>query len=216
MYSRGTSSNGFLRLAAGALIVCVAVIAFSLFQGYLSRPKNEPIPTNTPTSAPHVTTAASTPTPQPVQLRIVSSKAGLSAVIIEVYLAKNEDNWDLTQLTTYAGHLQGTAGLKQGGNFVLAGHVEMHDGSAGPFAKVGALAPGDPIDIVSSKPGNPVVIQYIVTKVERVNPDDFAVVRNHGYEELTLITCADWDPNDHSYHTRVVVHARPVAAKGSA
>jgi len=112
-------------------------------------------------------------------------------------------------LTNFAGHLEGTAGLKQGGNFVLAGHVEMKDGSAGPFAEIDKLHIGDDISILSNHPGNPVVMSYIVTGIEHVKPDDIKVIRNHGYEELTLITCADWDPSDKTYHTRVVVHARP-------
>ncbi|HVO43006.1 MAG TPA: class F sortase, partial [Aggregatilineales bacterium] len=92
---------------------------------------------------------------------------------------------------------------------VVAGHVEMKDGSPGPFAEIGKLVPGDTVSIVSTRPGNPVVMSYIVTRVEVVPPDDFAVLRNHGYEELTMITCTDWSQQDHTYHTRVVVHARP-------
>jgi LPXTG-site transpeptidase (sortase) family protein len=212
MYSRRNSPNGVLRLVAGLIIVFIAIAAFSIYQAQhtASQPTTPPpiLPTNTP--IPVALAPTLKPSPSPVQLRLVVAKVNVSALIIQVYLAKSQDNWDLTQLSTYAGHLEGTDNLNQGGNFVLAGHVEMHDGSAGPFAQIAQLSRGDRITIVSDKPGDPVVMRYSVTTVETVQPNDFNVLRNHGYEELTLITCGDWNEATQQYLTRVVVHARPV------
>src|SRR5579859_2546127 len=99
--------------------------------------------------------------------------------------------------------------MGQGGNFVLAGHVELKDGSKGPFAELKQLANGDRITIIGNAQPHPIVRQYIVTEVGKVVPTDFDVIRNHGYEELTLITCDDWDQKSQMYNTRVIVHARP-------
>jgi len=93
---------------------------------------------------------------------------------------------------------------------VLAGHVELKDGKPGPFANIHSLSPGDPIAIVSDAPGTPIIMRYQVTEVMVVEPDDLNVIRNHGYEELTLVTCQGWDERTRSYNKRVIVHARPV------
>jgi LPXTG-site transpeptidase (sortase) family protein len=107
--------------------------------------------------------------------------------------------------------LQGTPEMGQGGNFVLAGHVELKDGSRGPFADIHRLQPGDVITILSDTQPEPSVRAYLVTDLRKVQPQDFGVIRNHGYEELTLVTCDDWDIRTQAYASRVIVHARPQA-----
>ncbi len=211
MYSRRTSSGGPLRWLAGLIIVIAAVGAFLYYQSTRSDttpPPEEPLalePTLAPTPPPTVT-------PKAVQYRIVSDKARLSALITELYYATDSDNWDLTHLAQSAGHLEGTPNMGQGGNFVLAGHVELKDGARGPFADVHLLTVGDRLTIISDAQPNPSVKQYVVTDVGKVKPLDFGVMRNHGYEELTLITCDDWDSKAQTYKTRVIVHARPAGS----
>lgn len=211
MYSRRTSSNGPLRWIVGLLIIVAAVAAFTIYQS--TRTDNSP-PTEAsialqPTPEPSQTATA---TPRPVQFRIVSDKAQLAAPIIELYYASDEDNWDLSHLVASAGHLEGTPQMGQGGNFVLAGHVELKDGARGPFAQIHLLEAGDRITILGDTQPDPTLRQYIVTEVKKVQPLDFGVMRNHGYEELTLITCDDWDQKAQTYQTRVIVHARPAGS----
>lgn len=134
MYDRRRPVQGGVRLIAGLLIIAVVVIVFIGYQTQQSStPLAQPlIQTGSPSVA-LVVTALSTPsvteTPKPIETRIISAKANLSAVVTELYYAVGSDNWDLTHLGIYAGHLEGTAALGHGGNFVLAGHVELHDGS---------------------------------------------------------------------------------------
>jgi LPXTG-site transpeptidase (sortase) family protein len=211
MYSRRTSSSNPLRWFIGALIIIGAVGGFFVFQASQPTPPTGPIPTPTPlpgTKAVILPTA----TTRSTTYRIISEKAKLSTEITKLYYSLKEDNWDLTYLGALAGHLEGTPEIGQGGNFVLAGHVELRDGGKGPFAEVTRLSPGDPISILGDQRPNPVVYQYIVTEVKKVKPQEFGVMRNHGFEELTLITCDDWDQRTQLYDSRIIVHARPAAA----
>jgi LPXTG-site transpeptidase (sortase) family protein len=190
----------------------MTIAAVAVFQWFTSRPTdNGPVPTPTVAKA---AAASMTPaaTGKPVVYRIISDKANLSTSITNLYYSTTQDNWDLTYLGGLAGHLQGTPELGQGGNYVLAGHVELKDGARGPFANIQEMKPGDGITIIGDQAPNPTIIQYIVTDVKKVQPQDFGVMRNHGYEELTLITCDDWDQKSASYMMRVIVHARPANA----
>ncbi len=209
MYTRRTPSNVPIRLAAGFVIVSLVVIGFVAYQA-LQNETSSVAPTpivalSSPTPAPYLS-----PTPVLVEYRIISSKANLSTVITELYYAVNGDNWDLTHLGQFAGHLEGTANFGTRGNFVLAGHVELRDGSQGPFADIHLLTTGDAITIIGATQPTPTIKEYVVTDEAKVAPNAFGVMRNHGYEELTLITCDDWNATNQTYTTRVIVHARPV------
>ena len=217
MSTRRSSSHGLSRWLAGLIILVVTIGAFTFYQNWRSEDSLLPtiISTNTPNptvihvaiqpkAAPGTNLATSVPPPL---LKVLSDKAGFVAEITEVYLA-HTDGWDLTHLDSYVGHLQGTARLGQGGNFVLAGHVELKDGRPGPFAKLKTLTKGDPILLLKSNGGQSQMLAYSITEAKVVKPDDFEVLRNHGFEELTLITCDDWNQQDRTYHSRVVIHAR--------
>jgi LPXTG-site transpeptidase (sortase) family protein len=217
MYSRHNRSGCTPQfLVVGTLIVLCAVIAFALFQQFQALRPQAGLLTSTAivqraTVVPIVPTLTpeASPTPKPHTLSIVADRAQLLTDITELYFG-TDDDWDLTHLGQMAGHLEGTPNIGQGGNYVLAGHVEMKDGSPGPFAFIGSLQPGDFISVFSDKPGTPLVMQYAVSAVKIVKPTDFDVIRNHGYEELTLVTCKDWDQKTRTYLERVVVHARPI------
>ncbi len=216
MASRRSSSAGCTRWIVGLAFVIGAFVAFSMYQS--SRSRSIPAtPTITPAKPSPVVRLTGTrpppsPTPRPVALKIAAEKAGLLTSIIELYYSKSSDGWDLSLLNQFAGHVQGTSGLGRGGNFVLAGHVELKDGSTGPFARVHLLKAGDLITILSDDPKKPVVMRYAVTSVKVVDPNALGEIRNHGYEELTLVTCQDWDAQAKTYDKRVIVHARPLLA----
>jgi LPXTG-site transpeptidase (sortase) family protein len=222
LYSGGCSSQWI----AGLLIVIVVVIVFKVFESIqhpvpqlaavplTATPMQTDVQTVTaPTSTTLPTLSTSSPT-IPLQssvgtMRIVSEKARLSTQITPLYFGRNDD-WDLSTLGSFAGHLEGTPKMGQGGNFVLAGHVELKDGVPGPFANLALLSVGDPITILSSPRETIVATVYRVTSVETVKPEAFDHIRNHGYEELTLVTCGDWDPVTGTYRVRLIIHARPV------
>jgi LPXTG-site transpeptidase (sortase) family protein len=217
-------NSPFKRLVVGFFIIVGAVVTFNIYQ-MLNRRSAVPTLSTTPTAQPvtiAATASASLPTSTKTAiaaatavkptLRLISEKALLSAEITTIYLART-DNWDLTSLGDRAGHLEGTANLGQGGNYVLAGHVELKDGRSGPFVSIHKLKPGDSITILQTAEANPFVVHYIVTEVKEVSPQDFNVIYNHGFEELTLITCKDWDENLATYQRRIVVHARLAIGK---
>lgn len=206
MYNRRSSSTGS-RLSAGIIIVIGSVFIFSAITSRQSSPQF-------PTSAPTTTAlpATATPSPVPVQpktisYRIVAEKAHLVADITDVYFDR-QGNWNVDDLGLYAGHLEGTAELGHSGNYVLAGHVELKDGRPGPFALLGSLSPGDPISIFVKDNGKVQIKRYTVSQVIKVAPDSLGEVRDHGYEELTLLTCSDYSAQTNTYNTRLVVHAR--------
>jgi LPXTG-site transpeptidase (sortase) family protein len=202
------------RLIAGLLIVAGAILIFNAY-GEMQTLLNAPPPTATRLI---VSVAAQptegrgglrgTPAP-PSQLWIEAEKAQLNAQITTLYYGEN-NTWNVTFLGMYAGHLQGTPELGSGGNYVLAGHVEMRDGSPGPFANLSRLARGDRVTISRSTPSSIQYVQYIVTETKVVNPNEVDVLNSRGYEELTLITCGNYDFKENVYKTRIVVHARPV------
>jgi len=109
------------RWLAGGVIILVTVAAFVIYQSTQTLPDVVPDPTLmiSPTLLPIPATNTPSQTPTPIEYRIVSSKANLSAVVTELYYAADGDNWDLTHLGQFAGHLEGTPTLGKGGNFVI-------------------------------------------------------------------------------------------------
>jgi LPXTG-site transpeptidase (sortase) family protein len=208
MYQRRRANISGLSILIGSAIVVVAVLIFFVLRSLPPRAA-ESLPTKTPTTqvAIPATAAAVQATPQN-RFFIFANSINMSAMIVPVYFSDTEDNWDVSTLGEFAGHLEGTPEMGRGGNFVLAGHIELGDGKPGPFYNIDQLKVGD--IIILQHPGNALPpVQYVVTEVKTVAPDDFDVLRNHGYEELTLITCRDWDAATGVYNNRTVVHARP-------
>jgi len=207
--ARRRSSGASGKLLAGFVIILISVTAFAVYQALNSPSLISSVPTVTLAIPPSAVARPPAATAQSVEYKLVAEKANLVAPIINLYL-DDAGNWDLTYLGQSVGYLQGTAALGQGGNFVLAGHVEMKDGSPGPFAYLARLKAGDAINIISNQASNPVVVEYAVSEIKTVKPTDFAEIQSHGHEELTLVTCSDWDQQSKAYLTRLVVHAKPV------
>ena len=210
MYSRKRPSRILFNLLFGVLAVSVVTGAFFWFQqkssGGETRLPALIIPTNT--AAPTLPKATKVAVAD--QLRLFSEKVRLSAPIVETYYGL-ETNWNISTLGSNVGHLEGTNELGKGGNYVLAGHVEFKDGGIGPFAYLHQIKVGDALSIIRTGSKGVSVLPYTVTNVATVKPDDMSVLHDHGYEELTLITCSDWSEQERLYTTRLVVHARPTA-----
>ena len=206
-----------IRWLVGLVIVISAVVAFSFYQSRSNTSPRPALPTkilSAPTLPPPTPIKPTlTPTVAPVSLKVAIDKIKIVTTIIELYYDRNIDGWNVSTLNRFAGHLQGTPTFGQGGNAVLAGHVELKDGSAGAFAKINTLVKGDHIFILSDDPKKPVIMQYTVTSIKVVDPNAVDEIRDHGYEELTLITCQEYDFKTSSYQKRVVVHAQPTNAK---
>ena len=109
----------------------------------------------------------------------------------------------VSNLGTSIGHLQGTSWLGEDGNVVLSGHVEMSDGRTGVFATLEQINLGDEVVIVE----NETTYTYLVNDLRKVEPTDLSVVYPTGGDQLTLITCSDYDFLGDNYDTRFVVVA---------
>lgn len=158
------------------------------------------------TSTPEPRAAATaTPQPRPAPTTVFIPTVGIHTSIIEAYL--DGTSWDVANLGTNAGHLQGTAWLDEPGNVVLAGHAELADGGRGIFARVGEVAPGDPIIVRQGDSER----HYIVRAVEITTPDDLSVLYPTQDDQLTLITCDAYDFFQDVYRERTVVIAERIA-----
>lgn len=103
------------------------------------------------------------------------------------------------------------AALGEGGNVVMAGHVDYWDTGPAIFYTLGDLAPGDKIAVTGSA-GE--VYTYAVewgqmyTLAELISAAIQEIVGDTGRESLTLITCGgEFDPVAGEYLERLVVRA---------
>jgi LPXTG-site transpeptidase (sortase) family protein len=160
--------------------------------------------TETRTATPQAPVVA-TPSPPPAATTVFIPTVGIHTTIIEAYL--NGTSWDVANLGTNAGHLQGTASLDEPGNVVLAGHAELADGRLGIFARVGEVKVGDPIIVQEGDSER----HYIVRAVEITTPDDLTVLYPTQDDQLTLITCDAYDFFQDVYRERTVVIAERIA-----
>ena len=128
------------------------------------------------------------------------------APIVETYL--DGTSWDVSQLGTNVGHLQGTSWVNSGpGNIVLSAHVEMRDGNAGPFARIGDLQIGDRVFLNHGDEQ----WQYAVVEIKNVEPTDLTPLYPSQNELLTLITCDSYDFFRNTYQERTVVVAERIS-----
>jgi len=136
-------------------------------------------------------------------LRIAAASIHLDAPVLESPIVNGE--WQVPKFA--AGHLQGTDDPLQGGNVVLAGHVESIS-SGNVFGQIDQLHRGDLIHLYTKAR----VVTYRVSKVETVANNDMQVVGPTDQEQLTLITCSGaWLPLQHDYNERTVVIADRVS-----
>ena len=136
--------------------------------------------------------------------RFLAPTAGINSHVVESYL--NGESWDVADLGAQVGHLQGTAWTTQPGNIVLAGHVEMVDGRAGIFASIHQMSIGDPLYL--QQDGEERV--YQVTQLFHTQPDDLTVLYPTQTEQLTLVTCSNYNFFADEYRDRFIVIAERV------
>src|SRR5258708_29856856 len=146
-HRRSSGASG--KLLAGFVIILISVTAFAVYQALNSPSLISSVPTVTLAIPPSAVARPPAATAQSVDYKLVAEKANLVAPIINLYL-DDAGNWDLTYLGQSVGYLQGTAALGHGGNFVLAGHFEIKDGSPGPFSYFIRLTAADAIHVVST------------------------------------------------------------------
>ena len=203
---KGTSARELFLLVLFVMFTVGGVLVFmfvntDMFQGSDVQPIVQSLPT----------AVADEPTPEATQqsgatTHIQIPAAGVNAAIIEVYL--DGESWDVSELGTNVGHLQGTAWMgPQRGNIVLSGHVEMRDGRKGVFARIGELTAGDIIILQH----NDEMRRYSIFDIRNVEPTDLTPVYPTTDERLTLITCDDFNFLQNSYQQRTIVVAERIS-----
>lgn len=212
--SRSRLSSG--RRNSGATIVWLVLLGILAGIGFVvaQRLRQPPaaavvvLPTRTPeptATRPPPQTPRPTYTPYPNAV-IYAPKVGINATIVDVFL--DGQSWDVSQLGTNVGHLQGTGWFGRTGNIGLAGHVEMGDGRVGVFRNIDQMQKGDPIFLQLGD----LKQDYVVTEVKRVKPDDLSILAPTTVDTITLITCdlGAYDLLQNNYLDRIVVVAERV------
>ena len=137
---------------------------------------------------------------QSLQLEI--PKISLHAKVVGILRQAN--TWNIEWLLNNVGYLEGTSYPTQLGNSVIAGHINLPDGTTGPFADIDQLKWGD--QIIIHLDGYEYI--YEVREVFQTSPNNLDIlVRSDNYDWLTIITCKDYDPSTKSYDHRTVVVA---------
>lgn len=138
------------------------------------------------------------PPAQPATRQMVRLKIpviGLSVVVLE--------GVDSRTLRVGLGHVRGTSWPGQAGNVVIAGH---RDTFFRPLRKIQVCD-----EILLETPDR--TYHYQVDSFEVVDPHEVSALKNHGKDELTLISCYPFfyiGPAP----KRFVVHAEPVLKPG--
>lgn len=134
--------------------------------------------------------------------------ADIHTSIIQLPFVDATGTWDVHLLGINAGHLRRTAWFGDSGNMVIIGHVELADGSPGPFAELSTLEAGSLIYIIDS--ANTPIRTYRVIETRATTPTDISVLYSTPDDRLTLITCGSYDLLSNSYLQRVVTTASRV------
>lgn len=161
-----------------------------------------PSPIPSPTAIPQTSIPGRQEIPEGTTLFIPT--AGIYSHVVQAYL--DGTSWDISQLRSNAGHLEGTPWVDQFGNVVISGHVELSTGQPGIFASLDKLAIGDVIEIESN--GSTYV--YEVTEIYNTEPTNLEPLMPTSSDRLTLITCDSYDFLSNTYQERMIIVAERV------
>lgn len=213
----------FGSLSLPMLIFCAVIIGIIFY--YFDNSSNSSVPLETPVPIVAVqTTPQSTPQPVidstptvgtrystsnrqeiPEDTKIFIPTANIWSDVIQAYLAGG--NWDITNLRSNAGHLEGTAWVSQPGNTVISGHVELSNGLPGIFSRLTEIQLGDTIQVFSEG----VEYTYTVTESYYTVPTDLQPLMPTTTDRLTLITCNSYDIVTNAYQERLIIVAERVS-----
>lgn len=90
-----------------------------------------------------------------------------------------------------------------GSNTALAGHVSLRSGADGPFRYLERLEADDQVKVYTEEN----IYTYRVREKKLVEETDLSVIEATDASQLTLITCASWDPQIRYYAQRLIVMA---------
>jgi sortase A len=133
--------------------------------------------------------------------RIVIPAMNLDAVV--KFVPFDGKTWLIGGLRQEVAWMGDTSWPGLGGNTGLAGHVDLADGSDGPFWNLNQLKTGDEVILYAGDK----VYKYKVRQKVEVDETDMSVVQPSTEPQITLITCTGWDAGLRVYLRRLVVFA---------
>ncbi|MBN1284920.1 MAG: sortase [Anaerolineae bacterium] len=193
------------RVSAALALVVVVSLAFNVVLLEYYAPESEITPFELPSEYWWVTEidAQRFPATPPGVIKSVAIPAlELDRPVVEAAL--NNRTWDVSTFDVEVAHLQGTSYPGLTGNTVLAGHVTIEGGGAGPFKDLSKLQAGDVIVVYG--PQHQYV--YSIESVQIVDAEEVEAAYTTDIPYLTLITCTDWNVAQQKYTKRLIVRAR--------
>ncbi|MEL6308713.1 MAG: sortase [Chloroflexota bacterium] len=181
-----------------------APVATSIVQENTDAPIGNATPNPAPPTSPSTRFAESGRQDLPPESAIFIPDAGIWSNVIQAYL--NGSSWDITDLRSNAGHLEGTPWVSEPGNVVISGHVERSNGLPGVFAALQDIEVGDEIQVVSEG----ITHYYVVTETYMTSPSNLQPIMPTSVDRLTLITCDSYDIVTNAYRERLIVVAERV------
>ncbi len=133
--------------------------------------------------------------------RLIIPRLGVDALV--KYVPFNGQTWLIGGLKGEVAWMGDTSWPGLGGNTGLAGHIDLFDGSDGPFRYLNDLESGDEVILYTEKN----MYFYKVSEQAVVNDGDMSVLESTTDPKLTLITCTGWDDELRLYIQRLVVFA---------
>lgn len=112
-------------------------------------------------------------------------------------------SWAITGLRQEVAWMGDTSWPGLGGNTGLAGHVTVAGMGDGPFRHLDELPVGELVLIYTEKN----IYTYQVRESKITDDGDFSVIDPSVNPQISLITCVDWDEQNHTYINRLVVIA---------
>lgn len=128
-------------------------------------------------------------------------RLGFEYPIPIVEIPFEDTQWDVAGLGNYVGWLEYTGWIQ--GNTVLVGHIN-YSYYPGPFVALDTMQIGDLIYLNDGS----TQYTYVVSNIFKVDPSEVWVTEYTPFNQLTLLTCADWDGT--KYAKRLVVVALPM------
>ncbi|MFH9652881.1 sortase domain-bontaining protein [Streptomyces anulatus] len=199
------------RAAYTAAATAFTASALVLLATTVTGPQPPPTPPDTARAAPvgepnaPVPRSAPLPRSEPSGIRIPT--IGMRAQIDKVTRA-TDGFVDMPPDPDHAGWYTGSATPGENGNAIVVGHLDSRSGPAA-FYGLGALRKGSPI-MITRRDGS--TAHFSITAMNVWTKDDFPSHRVYGptmTPTLTLITCAGWDDERHTYRSNLVLTTEP-------
>lgn len=150
------------------------------------------------------------PTPSPIPglipVTFIIPKLKIQTAV-ELVGVTETGNMDVAKNAANVAWYQWGPKPSEDGNSVIAGHYDTPTGKPAIFYKLGTLAVGDEIEVISE---NAVRNIFVVTEKATIPYDQFPsehVFKNKPGKNLNLITCGGiWDTKKKTYTDRIVVY----------